>query len=254
MSENYGMAETASTPVETPMLSDPASSIEDSANAGDAVVSKIEKNDSDDEADTARVEDSAMHVSEPQASEKGHDFSPLLNQIDEALERDRYSSALIYLKDMMDKIEEKQERVIDQFFPTLFTSYARVKRVNDSSYAGLGGDGFGVLYEKSFKNKRGHAIDVNVVFLDNSIREYVRIIGNPSLVKGIENASVMTIQDRYRALRKDAQEQRFYELNIVVNSDILVNVIGVGMGTIKPIERFSEEIDFNGLQGYLKTQ
>ena len=64
--------------------------------------------------------------------------------------------------------------------------------------------------------------------------------------------NIITLGKKYKAIQKSSEEQNFFEENIVVNRDLLINIIGVGMSDIEVIDTFSRTINIAGLEKYLK--
>jgi hypothetical protein len=195
---------------------------------------------------------SQVEISEPEApiKEQPHEFKEHVLKIDNELQHFNYSNGMAYIQSLYNKVKEKLETDIDRYFPNTFRGYnTRRSQFQSGEFEERS---YGVIFAKSFKDKRGRTIDVNVIYADDSIHEYERLIENPNLVNGIENVNIITLNKKYKAIQKSSEEQNFFEENIVVNRDLLINIIGVGMSDIEVIDTFSKTINISALEKYLK--
>ncbi|RAP33926.1 hypothetical protein DID80_07755, partial [Candidatus Marinamargulisbacteria bacterium SCGC AAA071-K20] len=136
-----------------------------------------------------------QHVEEVRAADplevKPHEFKDHILKINNELQYSNYSNAMAYIQSLYNKVKEKLETDIDRYFPNTFRGY----KIRRSQYQSgeFEERSYGVIFAKSFKDKRGRTIDVNVIYADDSIHEYERLIENPNLVNGIENVNIITL-------------------------------------------------------------
>ena len=178
-----------------------------------------------------------------------HEFTSQVKLIDNELRNKTYSQALASIQTLYHTVKSKLESDINIFFPSTFRNYKTSK--SEQLTSEFEERSYGVIFVKSYKDKRGRTIDVNVIYADESIHEYERLIDSPNLVKGIDNVQIVNLYDKYKAIQKSSVEQSFYEFNIVVNRDLLINIIGVGMSDIEVIHTFSKTINIAAIENYL---
>lgn len=164
----------------------------------------------------------------------------------------QYPLAISKLISSLNLLKEDQKKLISSFFPKSFGSFKLVSSKLPSSGEYLG-DSVNIIFAERFINSQGYSMDVNVLFLDPSINEYVGIINNLSKVSksGGQRLEVVTIKKKYSALKKSIPDSNYYELNIVVNKDTLLNIITNGSDQPELINNFCNQIDINKLDKYL---
>lgn len=162
-----------------------------------------------------------------------------------------YNSAILLLTEMVDQLKLSREQTISTFFPDQFNSFEQTSKSSNSYFSAPSLD-YGVLFARNYKNKEGHMVDVNVVFEDPSVTEYIKTIQDPKRLKNLGNAQVISINDEYRALEKHSQNEGYLERNIVVHDSLLVNVIATGFTDATIMDAFIETIHLKKLSTYLK--
>ena len=145
-------------------------------------------------------------------------FKSDLEVINDTLKNKHYSSSLYLLNDLISKIKLQQEVDIDKFFPKEFQGFSISSYSNPDSDPSFSDNHYGVLFAKRYTNSNGNNIDFNVVYLDDSIKEYINIINNKSLAQGLQNTEIITIQG-FKALHTTSEDRLHLEQNIIISED-----------------------------------
>ena len=155
------------------------------------------------------------------------------------------------MTEILAEIKDKRQTKISKLFPEKFNSFDTFTENNDSYFSSSELD-YGVLFTRIYKNKENNRIQVNVVFEDPSVQEYIRTINDPQRVKNLGNAKVITLQEKYKALEKFFEEDAYLERNIVLNQTLLVNIITTGVADTTLLDDFINTIKLNELTSYLQ--
>lgn len=159
-------------------------------------------------------------------------------------------SVISQLNSVSDRLTRMQRDRIGVFFPTEFQDFLYEDKESSFGQDLPGRDNYGVVFSRYFQNPEGQTIDVSVVYQDDAILEYSRIINNAFLVKKIPNASVRDVSV-YEGLEEYSEDSRYYELNLVVSRELMINVVVNGVSDLDEILMFVGSIDYTGLNRYL---
>ena len=174
-------------------------------------------------------------------------FSIELRQIESYLKTKRYSIATLALNSLIGKVQEYRRQAIADTFPAGTEWKAGPVRpdTNNASFDEP-------IFFRQFTGKDSAVIEVEVFFSSPSIDEYTHIIKSPAAVEAMENVKIVEINSTVTALEKFVAADGFYERNIVVSPDILVNVVASHITNKQAIDRFVENIDFKKLRTVLE--
>ena len=161
-----------------------------------------------------------------------------------------YTTAILALNNFISKLRDNQKKNIEKFFPMEFETFMVWEPNLNFELNMTYTDDFGALFSRRYRNNEGHSIDVNVVYSDPAIEEYNNIVKNPLLIDTIENIEIILI-GTYNALEKFSLEEKYYEQNIIVNNDVLINIIANGIEDKNTINDFVSKINLYGLDQYL---
>ncbi len=193
------------------------------------------------------IEDTDVYEVNPSFNE----YSEELDVIKQDIRESRYSSALSALDLLIEKIRTNQRSVIEKYFPAEFNGFEIWDYSMRLGEFASQEDNYGVLFSRRYKNSQDHVIDINVVFSDPSILEYVNLIKNPKLVNRLENTEIAKIKNKYYALEKYSEEEMYCEKNIVVNNDLLLNVVANGIRDKAVIDVFISLIQIEKIEKYM---
>ena len=178
-------------------------------------------------------------------------FSIILNQ----LNRQKYASAALALNQLLKQIKELDHDLLHTFFPEKTSHFQQADiEIPESIYSDP--NLFGVVYKnryysQAYLNKETEelqTIDINIIFSDPSINEYWETLNGKYKFKNIQRIKVNNI---YSALEKYSKDSRFCEWNILLNSEIMINIIGNGISEKSFLEELVDLINFSGLINYL---
>jgi hypothetical protein len=175
-----------------------------------------------------------------------------LDLIKKDVSEQKYTAAIFAINILGERLREQQKKEIESYVPNEFQDF----KVWDQNIK-LGdfisqNDNFGVLFSRRYKNSNDHIIDINIVFSDPSIKEYLNIIKKPDLVDNIlENTKVIKVNNKYDALEKYSAEEKYYERNIVVNRELLLNIVANGIENTEVIDTFTSLIKIEELSNKL---
>ena len=177
-----------------------------------------------------------------------------VSQVNQHLFQNKYSEAIYLLKNLIADLRQQQRLKISAFFPKSFEAFSETTEKGSLGSFVSQTEHFGVLFSKRYKREENpnDTIEINVVFDDPSIGEYINVIKNPKYVEGFDNTKVVKIRDRYNALETFSEEEGYFERNILVNEQLLLNVLATGVVEKASIDQFCETIDIKNLEKYLK--
>ena len=175
-----------------------------------------------------------------------------LDFIKSEIEEHQLSSAIFALSALIDKLRTEQNKLVEALFPKRFQDYRYSSRDALFPEDDFSGGNFGVIFSRRYQNDAQHTIDVNVVFSDPAIDEYVNIVKNKKLIQGLDHTRIVKVNYRYLALQKFSQEETYGERNIVINNDLMVNVVANGMKSISVLDDFCDVLALRQLEKLLK--
>jgi hypothetical protein len=180
-----------------------------------------------------------------------NEFIKDLHLIQQDIFDSRYTAAILALNVLTDRLREQQKKEVALFFPDEFSGFKIWEysiRLGDFTSQN---DNFGVLFSRRYKNNEDHIVDINVVFSDPSIEEYLNIIKKPYLVDNLDNTKVIKVNNHFDALEKYSEDEKYYEQNIIVNRELLLNIVANGIEDKSLIETFTSLIKMEELSNYL---
>lgn len=178
-------------------------------------------------------------------------FGKTMTDLEVALTETNFSLSLELLQQMIEKVETKQSNVLRSFFPKTFEGFY-IKTASPTLIGqGMGNQSYGVLFTQDYINKKGHSLNVNIVYNDDSIQDYVELINNPNLIQGLKNTKVIETND-YKSLETISDDQRHYEQSLIINNDLMVTLVCVGVTDHSIVNDFINKVDLSTLDTYLK--
>jgi len=181
--------------------------------------------------------------------------SEIIRNLDHAKDyilKNEYPSAISKLLLSLNALKENQKKMVSTFFPKIFGGFKIVSSTLPTSGEYLG-DSVNIIFSQRLVNAQGHSIDTNVLFADPSIEEYQRIIDNAKIQKSLDEIEIVTLKNKYYALKKSIKDSNYYELNIVINKETLLNIIANGTDQDELINNFCNQIDLNKLDKFLSA-
>jgi len=165
-----------------------------------------------------------------------------------------YFKSIILLNTILTELNEKQQAQLSSFFPEAFSNYTLKKNPYH-----LGDDltqtqSLQVLSTKQFISSNDETVDVNLVFDDPSIKEFIRIIETPSLVSNLENTQVVTFANKYKGLEKYFDIEKYYECNIILNNQTLLNIVANGVEDRSFINEFLEQVNLEKIDKFISLK
>ena len=183
---------------------------------------------------------------------KSHKFTSEIDKLNKELLEEKYSTAIETAQKLADALKEIQKQHLQSFFPSKFGKFSEQSWESPSEVTDSHGGNYGVLLNKSYRNKKEDSIEVNVVSKDTSIGENINIVKTPRILQTLDNLSLIKVLNKYDALEKKDETQEFLELNIIINDDLLINIIANGVTDPKILQEFFENSDVDGLATYLQ--
>jgi len=178
-------------------------------------------------------------------------FSKDITLLKESLEKGEYIISIDLLNQLTDKVKLQQKEDIDAFFPVTFeglSSRSSSKRdIGDEFDAPL----YGVAYTKKYSNEHSHSLEFNVVFSDESIKDFLEIVQNPNLAQGMQDTSIVSVQ-QYKALETVSEDKMYFEQNIILNPELMMTVVGIGIVDHTLIDAFLKQVKLAKLEAYFK--
>ena len=183
-----------------------------------------------------------------------HEWFEDVDKINGQLIEKKYSEAIYLLKNLIADLRQQQRLKINAFFPKAFETYSETTEKGSLGSFVSQTEHFGVLFSKRYKREENpnDTIEINVVFDDPSIGEYINVIKNPKYVEGFDNTKVVKIREQYNALETYSEEEGYFERNILVNEQLLLNILATGLIEKTSIDNFCNGIDIIKLERYLK--
>lgn len=172
--------------------------------------------------------------------------------IRESLRKEQYSDAISQTQKLLGELKSARQQRISTFFPKTFADYRIEVGAQNGGYFAHVGDEFGVIWIRHYAGKNDHKVDVNVVFQDPSIQDYARTMASPALVKSLPNTKLVTLEGGQKALQKSNDQEGYYEMNIVLSKDILINILSTGKSSPQDARLLLSMVEFEGLKQFLE--
>lgn len=171
-------------------------------------------------------------------------------RLSDLLASNHHTEAIDLMKVLIEQTRYHQSLLVSNFFPLTFKNF-EIKESDDQGENILESHEGVVLLSRRYENPEEHAIDVNVVFDDPSIQEYVSVINSQQQVGRFEDAKVVLVSGRYKSLEKQSDIEKIIERNIVINDRILINIVSHGISDITMLNMFCSQINFASLESFL---
>ena len=172
----------------------------------------------------------------------------------ESLLNEEYINSNELLIKILGKVKSNQSQKLKQFFPK---DYKNLRVISDKTYAseqafeGFESSHSGVVFSRNFMDDKNRRLEINVLFSDDSIRDYLEIIQRPNLVQGMENTSVVSIQN-FKGLVTISEDKTYFDLKLILNNELMVTAVSVGMTDHALIYELLNQIALRDLQAYFK--
>jgi len=173
-----------------------------------------------------------------------------LEAIQQAVKNNDFSYAIAHLEYLTKKVKELQSRELDKFLPVECDGFKKKTIVTVPGEPNIDDNNY-VLYRKTYQDSDGNMINVYVVASDPIIRDYMTMISSQKVLKRFQNKSILKMGN-YEAIVTGSPGENYIEHNIVINSDLLVNVFYIGKIQPETIAKFTSKMDLNRLENYLK--
>lgn len=181
------------------------------------------------------------------------DFLNEVKSINALIEEEQYSGALSALNRLEKMLRFYQSDRLAEFLPKEFQGFT-IMEEEESEYESVipsNGD-IGLLLARHYKNLEDHFIDINIVYADASIADFVSIIKNPIIIDNDEQTRIIKVQNEFPAIEKYLDNKLFYERNIVLDDDVMVNIISKGLSQ-EALNEFCDKVDLKNIKTHLKS-
>ncbi len=168
------------------------------------------------------------------------------DQIRSAITKNKFAAAIYQTHILLLELKEKQQKILEKFFPIQYEAFAKAT----PEFTG-DPDTIGVLCTIRYLNPVNQTIDVNIVFCDSSINEYLDLVRNPKKVTKQDHLSLVKMPGSIGALERFLPDQDYCERNIVLSDRVMVNVIVNGAESKKLLEGFCKILDLKGIGAWL---
>ncbi len=191
-------------------------------------------------------------MSDTQVAELGILYSTRLEEIQVSLAQNKLSSAIYYTTLLKEKLVHDQIQQLDALFPSNTAGFKAEPYRNQARGIGLNGESFGVVLSKRYSNDEGHYIELLVVNDSDAISEYQLLIKRPNLIEELQDARLIKLQS-YMAIEKWLPEPKIIEQNILINTNLMINIFAKGVENPEVISNFLEKIPFKEIESHLKN-
>ena len=160
-----------------------------------------------------------------------------------AIIKKRYTSAVVHLNSVLQQLKRIQIEHIEMFFPAKFQTFNRDEPEEDLNDMVSQHSESGVLYSSQYHNKTGGVLEINIVHRDPSISEFKTLVRNPHMAKNLDNTDVIKVNEKYYALEKYSEEDKYIERNIILNNETMLNFIVNGIEGRSFLDEICQKID-----------
>lgn len=175
-----------------------------------------------------------------------------LDVVKEAIMTDKYAIALSSVNDLLSKLKERRQIMVGGFFPSTFDTFQSSTIEQTPGYFSNVEDDYGVIFSRQYTDGDVKKVDINLVYADPSIQEYITTIANPKLVKKLSNSNIILVNGAYKGLQKFSEDDLYCEMNILVDDTILINIIAIGVHSPSDLTPLLDTIKFNDIKLFLE--
>jgi hypothetical protein len=168
------------------------------------------------------------------------------------IRKEKYSVAIDHIQELLSELKQVRQQQLSAFFPKSVGEYRMASSAQSQGYFSNYGDEFGVIWSRHYVGKSDRKIDINLVFQDPSIKEYAATVSNPVIVNALPNTKLIILDGGFKALQKYTEEDQFYEVNIVLSKEILINVLTVGITSSQDLKNLLNSIDLQSIKQFLE--
>mgnify|MGYP004303366803 CR=1 FL=1 len=196
-------------------------------------------------------DDNALTTSETVSEDMTHMtyFIKELEVLTGTLQKKDFITSLDVLDKIRERIQFQQHQIMSSFFPKSYDEWILKKQV-DVVENELADTDYGVIFTRSYSNKKGHSIEINIVNAEELIRDYNDLFTNPSLVKGMGNTHIVD-QKGYKAIETIFDDVKHYEQNIVLSNTVIMTFIAIGIDGVDILNEFIKIVDIKAIDSYL---
>ena len=197
--------------------------------------------------------DTISQITESDLNSNQNLFEKEIEQLQINLNNQNLSKSVKILQDIQLEIMAIQQRKIKTMFPVDFLLFKETLNTELNSEDFLDNDRLGSIFNQHYQNKSGDKIDINISMSDSIIQEYLSIINNPNISDGLINIDIIKVQT-YKALYSinNNLDHSLYELNIVLNPNVLITLIYNGSQNETVLFDFLNEVSLLTIENYLK--
>lgn len=182
-------------------------------------------------------------------SPKSREVNKQLDTAKELISKERYPLAIATLSKLIGQLKDQQKQSLKRYFPTSFQTF-KAESLNFQGQSGA--DLESVIFSRHYEDAGDAAtIDVNLVFLDPSIREYLNLIKNPQLMDHMENTRVIKLKNGISAIEKNAEQEGYFEVSAVLDETAMVNIMMNKVDKADTRKAFIDALNLEGLKTYL---
>lgn len=154
-------------------------------------------------------------------------------------QQNKIAKALSNLEQVFKEILDEQLDKIGNIFPKPISPWKAEeikKEYLEASIKSKNGFSFRKNY---YIDKTEKSININLVVNSPAIKDYISLIENKS-----KDFTISIIKGKYKSLEKYLLEEKFGEINIIINQNVMISVIASNITSKKTIQDLINRINF----------
>ncbi|MBD98194.1 hypothetical protein CL648_05290 [bacterium] len=180
----------------------------------------------------------------------------LLVRLDHAksmIQSEDYTESQRILHGVLTQLRDERKAVFSQFFPK--GNAASATGLDDVSHHAhsldpLSDDSLDILFSAQYSdtnNDHQYSVDINMVRNDPEIDEIAMVIQKPSLIETLDTVAIVKIQDRYTGVEEYYSEEKYHEINLILEEKVLLNIVANGIVDRQHLLKFCDQIQLDDL-------
>ena len=155
----------------------------------------------------------------------------------------KIAKALNYLEMAFREVIDEQLDKIERIFPKAISPWKENDLKKEYLETSIkSGKGFS-LSKNYYIEKTEKSININVVINSPAIKDYIEIIEGPD-----KKFNIKMVKGKYKLIEKYLPEEKFGEMNIVINQNVMISIIANYITSKKTIYNFMEKINYSLLE------
>ncbi len=166
-----------------------------------------------------------------------------------AYEAGDYSGAASSLNFAIAQLQEKQASSLKDAFPEPLSGWQAEESTGNFAPAAFMGGGVSAS-RHYFSADTGKSVDIEIVTDSPLLQSVMMFMNNPMMMTAEPGSKPIKV-DKYRGIQKFPPQGSRGEVNLVLQSRMLVSVKGEGIDKLDDVIAYANAIDFKKLEEYL---